>query len=89
MIGVGRTESPLQAADAQAALEGLEANPGIWMGCDVVAEKLYTLESISCARAALRLCLDGNRLTVNPLSDAGAALLKALGPFPGQVDSGL
>ena len=89
MIGVGRTESPLQAADAQAALEGLEANPGIWMGCDVVAEELYIKESISCARAALRLCLDGNRLTVNPLSDAGAALLKALGPFPGQVDSGL
>jgi len=88
MIGVRSTETPLQAADADAALEALEARPGVWMGCDVVAEGLYRRESVACTRAALRFCLDGSRLAVTPLSEAGAALLKALGPFPGKVESG-
>jgi anthranilate synthase len=88
VIGVRRTERTLQAADAQAALEGLEGNPGIWMGCDVESDGLYVKESISCTRAALRLCLDGSRLAVTPLSDAGAGILEALGPFPERLRSG-
>lgn len=88
MIGVRSTQTGIAAAEAEAALEALAAKPGIWMGCDVVAEGLYRRESVSCTCAALRLCLDGNRLAVNPLSTAGAALLKALGPFPGRVESG-
>lgn len=88
MIGVRRTDTVIAPAAAEAALEALASQPGIWMGCDVTAEGLYRKESISCARTALRLCLDGNRLAVTPLSDAGAALLKALGPFPERVESG-
>jgi len=88
LIDVRSSESVIPAAEAEAALEALAAKPGIWIGCDVAADGLYRKESISCTRAALRLCLDGNRLAVNPLSDAGAALLKALGPFPGCIESG-
>lgn len=88
MIRVRSTEAAIPFAEAEAALEALAAQPGIWMGCDVASEGLYNKESISCTRAALRLCLDGNRLAVHPLSDAGAALLAALGPFPEQVESG-
>ena len=88
MVGVRREQTALQAGEAQSALEALAARPGVWMGCDVAAEGLYRKESIGCTRAALRLCLDGNRLEVTPLSDAGAALAKALGPFPGRVGSG-
>jgi len=87
-IGVRCTEIGIPASEAGAALESLEARPGIWMGCDVVAEGLYRKESIACTRAALRFCLDGARLAVTPLSDAGAALLKALGPFPERLESG-
>lgn len=88
LIEVRSSESPIPSGEAQAALEALAGEPGIWMGCDVAADGLYRKESISCTRAALRLCLDGNRLAVSPLSDAGAALLEALGPFPEQVESG-
>lgn len=89
MIGVRGTEVPLSAAEAEAALAELGGRPGIWLGCDVVSEGLYRKESIACSRAALRFCLDGSRLAVNPMSDAGAALLTALGPFPARVASGL
>lgn len=88
MIGVRSAETVIPAAEAEAALEALAARPGIWMGCDVAADGLYRKESISCTRAALRLCLDGNQLAVHPLSEAGVALLKALEPFPGRVESG-
>ncbi|MBM3367807.1 MAG: hypothetical protein FJY43_05940 [Betaproteobacteria bacterium] len=88
MIGVRSSETTRSAAEADAALVALATKPGIWMGCDVATEGLYRKESIGCTRAALRLCLDGNRLAVNPLSDAGAALLAALGPFPARVEAG-
>lgn len=87
-IDVRSSESAIPAAEAEAALEALALAPGIWLGCDVAADGLYINESIGCTRAALRLCLDGNRLAVTPLSDAGAALVEALGPFPGRVASG-
>jgi anthranilate synthase len=89
MVGVRRKETRLQPGEAEAALEALQAQPGIWMGCDVASEGLYAKESIACTRAALRLCLDGNRLAATPLSDDGAALIRALGPFPERVGSGL
>lgn len=88
MIGVRSMQTGISAAEAEAALAALADKPGIWMGCDVAADGLYRKESISCARAALRLCLDGSRLGVTPLSEAGAALFEALGPFPGRVASG-
>ncbi|MGQ0509480.1 MAG: chorismate-binding protein [Betaproteobacteria bacterium] len=88
MIGVRSKETLLDAAAADAAPGSLESDLGVWMGCDVVAEGLYRRESIACTRAALRLCLDGRRLAVTPLTDTGAALLKALGRFPEKVDSG-
>lgn len=89
LIRVLRTEAAIPAGEADAALEALAAQPGIWLGCDVSSEGLYSKESICCSRAAWRLCLDGNRLVATPLSDAGAALVAALGPFPERVASGL
>lgn len=88
VIGVRSTATAIAADEAEAALESLEAQPGIWMGCDVAAEGLYRRESVACTRAALRFCLDGSHLAVTPLSEAGAALLRALGPFPAEIGSG-
>lgn len=78
MIRVERLESELSQAEADAIFAELDARPGIWMGCDVEAERQYRRSSLACASAALRFCVDGPVLLVTPFGKEGAGLLGAM-----------
>lgn len=81
MITVACAETAAGAGELDALFARLDAQPGIWMGCDVVCEGLYRKESIACAVPALRFCLDGGVLTATALSGAGGALLCVVRPL--------
>lgn len=83
MIAIQRTESKADALEVDRLLEALEAQPGLWMGCDVSSEGLFERRSMACARPALRFCLDGRTLEVTALTPAGGALLPILRPMTG------
>lgn len=89
MIRVERSASPAAPAELDALIERLDAEPGVWMGCDVESEGLFRKYSIACARPAIRFCLDGPRLLVTPFTTDGGRILAGLlrkAPFEKCVD---
>ncbi|MBC7803452.1 MAG: chorismate-binding protein [Candidatus Parcubacteria bacterium] len=87
-ISVARTTIPASAQDVDGLLTSLDTRPGAWLGCDVASDGLFRRESMACAVAALRFCLDGVTLTATALTPCGAGLLEAFGSNGGTFNSG-
>jgi len=81
VIRVERTVTPAAPGDVDTLLGRLDAEPGLWMGCDVESEGLFRRHSSACAQPAVRFCLEGPRLLVTPLTRDGGRLVAVLRPF--------
>ena len=83
MIAVERIERAATEADEQAAIEAIDRDGGVWLGCDVVVPQLYRREAKAALDPLLSVCLDGRRLTLVPHGDIGRALAARLAPLAG------
>jgi anthranilate synthase len=81
MIAVERVEYPATEADEQAAIEAIDRDGGVWLGCDVVVPQLYRREAKAALDPLLCIHLDGRRLTIVPHGDTGRALAARLAPL--------
>ncbi len=84
MIAVECVERPADEADEQAAIDTIDRDGGIWLGCDVSAPPMYRREARAALDPLLSVFLDGARLRVVPHGDSGralAAMLPALAGF--------
>jgi hypothetical protein len=78
VIDVECVETPAGAADVQAALDAIDAQPGVWLGCDVAAPGLFRREAKAALEPLLAFYLDGALLRVVPHGDIGRALAEEL-----------
>jgi len=78
MIAVERVERAATEADEQAAIEAIDRDGGIWLGCDVVVPQLYRREAKAALDPLLSVYLDGRRLSIVPHGDIGRALAARL-----------
>jgi anthranilate synthase len=83
MIAVERVECVAAEADEQLAIEAIDRDGGVWLGCDVVVPQLYRREAKAALDPLLSICLDGRRLSVVPHGDIGRALAARLTPLAG------
>ena len=81
MIAVERVERAAGEADEQAAIEAIDRDGGIWLGCDVVVPQLYRREAKAALDPLLSVHLDGRRLHIVPHGDTGRALALQLAPL--------
>jgi anthranilate synthase len=81
MIAVERIERAATEADEQAAIEAIDRDGGIWLGCDVVVPQLYRREAKAALDPLLSIHLDGRRLSLVPHGDMGRALAAQLAPL--------
>ena len=84
MIAVETLERPASEADEPAALEAIDRDGGVWLGCDVSAPGVFRCEARAALDPLLSFFLDGHRLRVLPHGDTGRALavrLTALADF--------
>ena len=78
MIAVERLERAATEADEQAAIEAIDRDGGVWLGCDVVVPQLYRREAKAALDPLLSVNLDGRRLCIVPHGDIGRALAARL-----------
>lgn len=81
MIAVERFERAATEADEQAAIEAIDRDGGVWLGCDVVVPPLYRREAKAALDPLLSVYLDGRRLRIVPHGDLGRALAARLAPL--------
>jgi len=81
MIAVERIERAATEADEQAALEAIQRDGGVWLGCDVAVPQLYRREAKAALDPLLGIHLDGRRLGIVPQGDMGRALAARLAPL--------
>lgn len=77
MIRLRATRCRASADEAQAALAGLGAAPGLYLGVDGGLAGLHPLQATLVDRPAIALHLSGHRIEARPLTGFGAALLRA------------
>ena len=81
MIAVDTAERPATAADERAAIEAVDRDGGVWLGCDVAVPGLFRREAQAALEPLLSFFLDGPRLRVLPHGDTGRALAARLHPL--------
>jgi anthranilate synthase len=83
VIAVETIERPADEADERAALEAIDRDGGVWLGCDVSAPGVFRCEAHAALDPLLSFFLDGRRLRVLPHGDTGRALAAGLGALAG------
>ncbi len=74
MIAVQSVRLVADEADQQPAIEAIERDGGVWLGCDVSAPGLYRRDARAALDPLLSFYLDGRRLRVVPHGDIGRAV---------------